>query len=55
MNWFGAQQREGFEFHLLALALSVPIRVWGGGRFALDSVPATNIAERARLRLAPAH
>jgi putative oxidoreductase len=37
MNWFGAQQGEGFEFHLLALALAVPLVVRGGGRHALDS------------------
>lgn len=37
MNWFGNQPGEGFEFHLLALALSVPLMVWGGGRAALDS------------------
>jgi putative oxidoreductase len=38
MNWFGVQQGEGFEFHLLALALSVPLTVWGGGRYALDTI-----------------
>jgi putative oxidoreductase len=38
MNWFGNQQGEGFEFHLLALALSVPLTIWGGGRAALDNV-----------------
>jgi uncharacterized membrane protein YphA (DoxX/SURF4 family) len=43
MNWCGAQQGEGFEFHLLALALSVPIMIRGGGRFALDSVLATTL------------
>lgn len=37
MNWFGAQQGEGFEFHLLALALSVPLTVWGGGALAADA------------------
>jgi putative oxidoreductase len=37
MNWFGAQQGEGFEYHLLALALSVPLMIWGGGKYALDS------------------
>jgi putative oxidoreductase len=36
MNWFGAQHGEGFEYHLLALALAVPLVVWGGGRLALD-------------------
>jgi len=37
MNWFGTQAGEGFEFHLLALALSIPIVIWGGGRHALDT------------------
>ena len=37
MNWFGNQSGEGFEFHLLALALSVPLLMLGGGRYALDS------------------
>jgi putative oxidoreductase len=38
MNWFGNQQGEGIEFHLLALALGVPLLVWGGGRYAIDSL-----------------
>jgi len=38
MNWFGSQQGEGFEYHLLALALAVPLAIWGGGRYALDGV-----------------
>jgi putative oxidoreductase len=38
MNWFGAQQGEGIEFHLLALALSLPLMIWGGGRYAVDSL-----------------
>jgi putative oxidoreductase len=37
MNWFGNQPGEGYEFHLLALALSVPLVIAGGGRYALDS------------------
>jgi putative oxidoreductase len=36
MDWFGNQKAEGFEFHVLALALSVPLMLWGGGRYALD-------------------
>jgi putative oxidoreductase len=36
MNWSGAQKGEGFEYHLLALALAVPLLVKGGGRYALD-------------------
>lgn len=47
MNWFGAQAGEGFEYHLLALALSVPILIWGGGRYALDSAIADRLGSRA--------
>src|SRR3954466_2900944 len=36
MNWFGNQPGEGFEYHLLALALAVPLVVRGGGAWALD-------------------
>lgn len=36
MNWFGAQRGEGFEYHLLALALAVPLILTGGGRLSLD-------------------
>jgi putative oxidoreductase len=37
MNWFGNQGGEGYEYHLLALALSVSLLIAGGGRYALDS------------------
>jgi putative oxidoreductase len=37
MNWFGNQPGEGFEYHILALALSIPILIGGGGRYAVDS------------------
>jgi putative oxidoreductase len=43
MNWGGAQGGEGFEYHLLALALAVPIVVAGGGRYALDRVLARRV------------
>lgn len=36
MNWFGTQQGEGFEYHLLAIALAMPLIVRGGGAWALD-------------------
>lgn len=38
MNWSGTQAGEGFELHLLAIALAVPLAVRGGGSYALDSV-----------------
>ena len=37
MNWSGTNPGEGYEFHLLALALSVPLLVRGGGARSLDT------------------
>ena len=37
MNWFGAQQGEGIEYHLLMIGLSAIIVVNGGGAYALDT------------------
>jgi putative oxidoreductase len=37
MNWFGNQAGEGFEFHLLALALVAALIRSGGGRASLDA------------------
>jgi putative oxidoreductase len=36
MNWSGTNAGEGYELHLLALALSLPIVVGGGGAWSLD-------------------
>ena len=36
MNWYGAQKGEGFEYHLLAIALAVLIMVRGAGALSLD-------------------
>lgn len=36
MNWSGAQKGEGFEYHLLALALALIVLVWGGGKASVD-------------------
>jgi putative oxidoreductase len=44
MNWFGQQKGEGFEFHLLAIALALPILVRGAGAFSLDRLLAGNAA-----------
>jgi putative oxidoreductase len=38
MNWGGNQGGEGFEYHLLALAISVALMISGGGRFSLDGL-----------------
>jgi putative oxidoreductase len=36
MNWFGQQKGEGYEFHLLAIALAILILVRGAGALSLD-------------------
>lgn len=38
MNWFGNQPGEGFEFHLLALALVAALIRSGAGRASLDAL-----------------
>lgn len=36
MNWAGTQAGEGFEYHILALALSGGIMIAGSGAFSVD-------------------
>ena len=36
MNWTGIQAGEGFEYHLLAIAIALPIAVKGAGAWSLD-------------------
>ena len=38
MNWFGKQAGEGFEYHLLALGLAIPLILYGGGKFSVDQI-----------------
>lgn len=38
MNWGGAQQGEGFEYHILALGIVVALLIAGGGKASLDGV-----------------
>jgi putative oxidoreductase len=36
MNWMGTQKGEGFEFHLLALAMAAALLLRGAGAFSAD-------------------
>lgn len=36
MNWSGAQKGEGFEFHLLVLAIALAVMILGGGAVSVD-------------------
>ncbi len=37
MNWSGSQAGEGFEYHLLAIAVAIAVIIRGGGAFSVDS------------------
>jgi putative oxidoreductase len=36
MNWSGTQKGEGFEYHLLVLAMTVFLMIRGAGAFSID-------------------
>lgn len=38
MNWYGTQQGEGFEFHLLAVGIALALLIQGGGRWSIDAM-----------------
>jgi putative oxidoreductase len=38
MDWFGARKNHGYEYHLLALALTIVLIAKGSGAFSLDRV-----------------
>jgi len=46
MNWSGTAKGEGFEFHILAVALAAIVVIWGGGRWSIDRRLASTLAER---------
>jgi len=44
MNWAGTQPGEGFEYHLLYVALAIPVMVRGAGAWSLDRAIARKMA-----------
>ncbi|PYS47161.1 MAG: hypothetical protein DMF68_16755 [Acidobacteria bacterium] len=49
MNWAGNQAGEGFEYHLLAIGILLPIVIAGPGRFAIGRfLPLPKVAEKER-------
>jgi putative oxidoreductase len=36
MNWFGQQQGEGYEYHLLTIGIAAALLVTGGGKWSVD-------------------
>jgi len=37
MNWFGNQQGEGYEYHLLVIGISLALLIIGSGKYSVDS------------------
>jgi putative oxidoreductase len=36
MNWMGSQKGEGFEYHILAIAIALALMIKGGGLWSVD-------------------
>jgi len=47
MNWSGNQRGEGFEYHLLALAMCTAVMIKGAGAFSIDRAVAPGIGTEA--------
>jgi putative oxidoreductase len=47
MNWSGTQKGEGFEYHLLVLAITAFLMIRGAGAFSIDRAIATASPRRA--------
>ena len=43
MNWFGKQQGEGYEYHLLVIGISLALLVAGAGKWSVDKVIAGRV------------
>ncbi len=38
MNWSGHQAGEGFEFHILMVAIAIALMITGGGKWSIDGM-----------------
>ena len=43
MNWSGKQAGEGFEYHVLAIAIAIALILTGGGKWSVDRAIASRI------------
>ncbi|HXF91117.1 MAG TPA: DoxX family protein [Nitrospiraceae bacterium] len=44
MNWFGKQQGEGYEYHLLVIGIAIALMITGAGRWSVDKLVAEKLA-----------
>jgi putative oxidoreductase len=47
MNWFGNQKGEGFEYHILAIAIALALVISGAGRLSADDAIAHKLTKPA--------
>lgn len=43
MNWFGNQKGEGYEYHLLVIAIAIALIIKGGGKWSVDRIVADKL------------
>ncbi len=43
MNWSGKQAGEGYEYHLLVIAIAIALMIKGGGKWSIDRVVADKL------------
>src|SRR6202023_4210301 len=53
MNWAGTQKGEGFEFHLLALAITVFLMIRGAGAASVDRLLSSPAKESIPAKVRP--
>jgi putative oxidoreductase len=51
MNWTGAQKGEGFEYHLLVLAITTFLMIRGAGAASIDRVLSSPARQAARTQV----
>jgi putative oxidoreductase len=52
MNWTGAQKGEGYEYHLLVLAIAAFLMIRGAGAASIDRMLSLPAKDRARVQVA---
>lgn len=43
MNWSGNQKGEGYEYHILVIAIAIALMIRGGGKWSIDGVIAGQV------------
>lgn len=52
MNWTGAQKGEGYEYHLLVLAITTFLMIRGAGAASIDRMLSSPTKDRVRVQVA---